>query len=1813
MNTNKLYQASDYLDLARGIWRKAAGPTFTPAEPTIIPPVDGQAMIGAGVTYKERSFITHTTLDPKYSALTTATPWQKAVTYFLLLLAAYGFAFHTLTTAQVIIAALSVLYFIDMTFNLFLILKSLHCPSEIAVSGEEIESIDESKLPMYTILCPMYREEAVIRNLLDSLARIDWPKDKLDVILLLEQDDTSTIAAARSMSLPPYVRVLVVPHSQPKTKPKACNYGLAHAKGEYLVIFDAEDVPDPLQLKKVYLAYQKVPRDVKCIQAKLNYYNPSQNLLTRLFTAEYSLWFDVILTGLQTVETTIPLGGTSNHFRTRELLELEGWDPFNVTEDCDLGVRLFKRGGRTAIIESVTLEEANSNLKNWLRQRSRWVKGYMQTYLVHMRDPISFIRAHGWHALFFQLNVGGKIGFMLINPLLWLLTFSYFAFYPIAGPTIEELYPPLVFYTAVTSFVFGNFLFLYYYMIGVAKREYWWLTKYVFLIPFYWLMASVAAGIALYQLFFRPHYWEKTIHGLTVKAPARKPRWARLAPALPLPALRLAAISLPRMSLPAISLPAVSLAAIKAKVTASGVAAGGVLVVAGMAANFLHYLFNAYLGRAISLEDFGLLSSISSFLLLTSVPFSSLSRTVAHKTAYCLGKYDGAIRSFWSHTRHRAILIGVLLTAAWLALAPSLSAYLNSPSLLPFILFSPAWLVAIVFAVDEGFLYGTLKFKVLALAVVLEASSKLLVAWGLVSTANAQFVYSAIPISMMAALGVAYTFARKAKTAPGLADDKSLLTFPKTFFASSALIKVSAVSYLTVDVILAKHFLDPAQAGQYALIALVGKMIFFVGGLLGQFVVPVISKEEGAGTNSEGAFSKLLLASSASSLSVYLVVGLLGAFTAPILLGSKISPVTYLLPAYGFGMLCFSVASVVTSFHQVRNKHVFSVASFVLALVQVAAISVYHDSLQTVVLVMSALGMASLLIVGSLHFLVQSLSAAVARTRPDFSGLFSLVPVKDTLDLVPIRTAVDATKLRILMFNWRDTRHVWAGGAEIYLHEIAKRLVGQGHEVTLFCGNDRKNPRYETIDGVQIVRRGGFYTVYLWAFLYYLFKFRNNCDVIIDSENGIPFFTPAYAKQPVIGLVHHVHQEVFRQHLARPLAMLACLLEAKLMPLVYRNSKMITVSDSSRQDMRGLGFGQKEEIEIVHPGVEVGKYSPAPKTAYPSVLYLGRLKPYKSIDTLIRAMGEVVQQFPNAKLRIAGFGESRESLEALTSHLKLGHAVQFLGKVSEELKVKLLGESWVFVYPSSMEGWGIAAIEANASGTPVIAADVPGLRDSVRNPESGFLVPFGQEHAFAQQISQVLGDAELRQRLVQDCLDWAKRFTWEQSADKLLKILQAQQSAGSPAEGTGEREVVIPSPRPAYTGGNGSHRRIEQYIDPVLLRCQGADNGDAAAVLREFRQATAYRPEDVIALPQYSPVSIPSRRNAQVEYGSAVVQALKAMWEVTNRIGSRRLAPFIPELLSVLERHGEIELEAEAREQLLRVGPSTIDRRLRPYRRPEPPLPQAQARPFASIKFQVPIRILGDWQNVAPGLVQAGLVHHGGPRMEGVFLNTLLAVDVRTSWIGLQPVWGRGRQAGNGLACVRQGVPFMLRELSFGPNGDKGNGHKGGNGHGNGKESLNGMLLPWCKKRCIRFTRGWPYEETDQVYIAQKNWALVRQLVGYDRYCTKAAYRQMQHLYRLVTQYINFFQPVTRLLAKEEVEGKVRRIYDPAQTPYQRLLATNALGDTQRQSLEQLYRSINPVQLLADIQRAQTALHKLAYRDDDVQEATEQLEEAVGG
>lgn len=1318
----------------------------------LIKPISKRTMVGAGIALKGKRYITHTTLDDKYLALKTFTNFQKAIMWSIPVVVLLGILINPLTTILTVVAILSSIYFIDVIFNVGVVLKSLHYPPEIKITDEEISKVKDSDLPVYTILCPLYREAEVLPQFLESIAKLNWPKSKLDVILLLEEDDKETVEEISRQKLPWYVRILVTPDSQPKTKPKACNYGLAHAHGEYLVIYDAEDRPDPDQLKKAYLGFKTNKETVVCLQAKLNYFNPHQNLLTRFFTAEYSLWFDVMLPGLQSINTVIPLGGTSNHFRTKTLEDLQGWDPFNVTEDCDLGVRIFKKGWSTAIIDSVTLEEANSNWGNWVRQRSRWLKGYMQTYLVHMRNPFSFIAKNGWHAFIFQLIIGARISFMLINPILWATTVSYFALYAYVGPAIERIFPSIIFYMAVFSLLVGNFTYIYNYMIGAMKRENFSLVKFVFLIPLYWLVASYAATVAAYQLIVKPHYWEKTIHGLHLVKPNIKKVKAQVKEEV-VPAVTTNLIGDPWYRKINIILSA-------PKAFTSSLLFIGLTFGAGI----LNLGFNVYLGRVISFENLSLVGLIGSISYFANVPLISLGSTVTHKVGFFEGKEraDASV-GFFKSTTKKALLVSLIVSVAWLISIPLVARYFNTTNFAPFIIFTPFWTVGVAYALGRGFLSGKLQLIQIGIISIFEAVVKFLAVIALIGVGLSKFVYAAIPLSVIPALLFGLLISRKSFTSVKQIEvprkDKA---FPFGFFSVASLSVLAPMAFLSLDVLLANHFLSPIEAGKYALVSVIGKIIFFLGSLISQLILPMVSRNEGANKSSDNLLFLIFFVTFAFTGVGFLFWGVFGSITAPLVFGSKALEIVPFLQPYTFAMVCFTLSQIFVSFYLAKKIYTFPIASFVLAIFQYFLISVSHSGVEAIVFDMFILALLNLIIMSFLHFFSGKVKIFEGNIN-DFFGLFTRT--------LPFEEAQEK-KLRILIFNWRDIKHTWAGGAENYLHELATLWVKQDYQVTIFCGNDTLNKRYEVIDGVQIVRRGGFYMVYLWAFLYYIFRFRGRYDVVIDSENGIPFFTPLYVRKSKLLLIHHIHQDVFRNHLSWILATVASFLEGRLMPFVYKNQRVVTVSNSSKDEILKLGKDVFGAIEIINPGIHNDKFLRLKKTKQPSFLYLGRLQPYKNIEVAIKAFAEVIKRYPEALLTIAGFGESLKNLKQLTQELKIEKSVHFTGRVSEEAKYKLLSQSWAMIQPSMIEGWGITVIEANASGTPVIASNVNGLRDSVVDGKTGLLIKPKDIKMFSRAMMNLIEDKEFRQYISEQAHKWSLNFSWENSASKFLSVIK---------------------------------------------------------------------------------------------------------------------------------------------------------------------------------------------------------------------------------------------------------------------------------------------------------------------------------------------------------------------------------------------------------------------------------------------------------
>jgi cellulose synthase/poly-beta-1,6-N-acetylglucosamine synthase-like glycosyltransferase len=417
------------------------------------------------------------------------------------------------------IAVATVAYVVVIAFRLALVVAA-QGTAVLRFTPTELRAVDRESLPVYSILVPVYREEKVLPSLVSKLSALDYPADRLQVLLLIEEDDQLTRAALARCELDNRFEVVLIPPSQPRTKPKACNVGLAYARGEFCVIYDAEDSPEPDQLLKAVAAFRALPQWVVCVQAELQYWNPWTNWITRCFAAEYALNFSLVLGGLDRFRLPIPLGGTSNHFRTEALREVGAWDPYNVTEDADLGIRIARRGWGVRMMVSVTEEEANSRVGNWIRQRSRWIKGYYQTWLVHMRSPRRLWLDLGPRQFCaFQLTLGfpGLTG--LMNPIFWALTCVYL----ISGPAhISALFPPVVLYLGVFSMLVGNLLMVYSMMAGCMDRGLYGAVRSMILIPVYWALMCVAAYKAFFQLLrpSRRHYWELTEHGLVTESGA---------------------------------------------------------------------------------------------------------------------------------------------------------------------------------------------------------------------------------------------------------------------------------------------------------------------------------------------------------------------------------------------------------------------------------------------------------------------------------------------------------------------------------------------------------------------------------------------------------------------------------------------------------------------------------------------------------------------------------------------------------------------------------------------------------------------------------------------------------------------------------------------------------------------------------------------------------------------------------------------------------------------------------------------------------------------------------------------------------------------------------------------------------------------------------------------------------------------------------------------------------------------------------------------------------------------------------------------
>jgi glycosyltransferase XagB len=417
---------------------------------------------------------------------------------------------------------------------------TLLCPLFLATAALRLSSVfyrrrskrrsnrpDDAELPIYTIICALYREANVAGDLVAAIRALDYPREKLDVKLVLEADDLETKRALDRLDLGPPFEIIVAPAVGPRTKPKALNVALPLARGQFTVVYDAEDAPESDQLRLAVEKFMASDSRLACVQASLTIDNTADNWLARMFTADYAGQFDVFLPGLAALRLPFPLGGSSNHFRTAALRQIGGWDPYNVTEDADLGIRLYRLGYRASILPSATYEEAPARFVAWLKQRTRWYKGWMQTWLVHMRRPGALVRDLGpGGAVIFQLVLGCNVLAALVHPAFIIALCCAFLAAPapqaVAAITdVAPIFAATILCGYASTIVLG--------LAGLARRglvRHGWVLA---LTPLYWLLLSLAAWRAFFQLLSEAQRWEKTEHGLakTSRLARPKPRQER--------------------------------------------------------------------------------------------------------------------------------------------------------------------------------------------------------------------------------------------------------------------------------------------------------------------------------------------------------------------------------------------------------------------------------------------------------------------------------------------------------------------------------------------------------------------------------------------------------------------------------------------------------------------------------------------------------------------------------------------------------------------------------------------------------------------------------------------------------------------------------------------------------------------------------------------------------------------------------------------------------------------------------------------------------------------------------------------------------------------------------------------------------------------------------------------------------------------------------------------------------------------------------------------------------------------------------------
>lgn len=420
--------------------------------------------------------------------------------------------------------------------------------------------------------------------------------------------------------------------------------------------------------------------------------------------------------------------------------------------------------------------------------------------------------------------------------------------------------------------------------------------------------------------------------------------------------------------------------------------------------------------------------------------------------------------------------------------------------------------------------------------------------------------------------------------------------------------------------------------------------------------------------------------------------------------------------------------------------------------------------------------------------------------------------------------------MKILIFNWRDITHSWSGGSEKYIHELAKAWVKLGHNVHLICGGYPGAIPFERIDGVHIRRLGSTYSIYVLLPFYYLWRLRwERFDIIIDVANGIPFFSVCFSLRPKILVIHHDHRLPWQREWSPAVARVGIWIEHKLVPQLYKNIRVVTLAHKTKNLLTQSGF---KNVFVIPPGSEKNYFLLNPKkTPHPTILYLGRLRKHKRVALLLNIFKSMLPKVRGLKLRISGTGQDASRIRQIIASTKLANYVELMGYISEKEKAQVLASSWVLAFPSEVEGWGLVALEAAASGTPAVGFNVPGISEAIKHGQSGFIA--GNVHDFKAALLKILTDKNLRSRFKKNSRIWASNFSWEKSAKAFLSILPSV----SPAQSFNQNYYASfwrgASRRSFHPTYDIRANFITKYLQPKNVLDVGCGTGLLVKLLRE--------------------------------------------------------------------------------------------------------------------------------------------------------------------------------------------------------------------------------------------------------------------------------------------------------------------------------------------------------------------------------------------